>query len=211
MRTGDRAMLVTAEDQEKVGAAIAAAERLTSGEIVAVIARSSANYVSVAPLVAALVALVVPWPLIYFTWMPVQTIYLIQLVVFLLVAAIAYYPPMRLALVPSSIKRERAHRRAEEQFIAQNLYTTAGHTGVLIFISVAERYAEIIADRNIYDRVPKDTWQGLVDRLTIKIADGEAAEGLVGAISGTGALLAKHFPPGSANPDELPNHLIVID
>ena len=204
-------MLISAKDRERVAAAIGEAEKRTSGEIVAVVAASSASYVSVAPLVAALVALLVPWPLIYFTWWPVQYIYFLQLAVFLVVASIVYYRPVRLALVPASIKRDRAHKRAVEQFLAQNLYTTDGHTGVLIFLSAAEHFAEIIADRNIYKLVPQEEWQSMVDRLTRRIGDGEAAGGLIEAIQATGDLLAKHYPPGSSNPNELPNHLIVID
>lgn len=204
-------MLISAQDRERIAAAIGEAEKRTSGEIVAVIAAASASYVSVAPLVAALVALLVPWPLIYFTWWPVQWIYLLQLAVFLVVATVIYYRPVRLALVPASIKRDRAHKRAVEQFLAQNLYTTEGHTGVLIFLSAAEHYAEIIADRNIYKLVPQDHWQSMVDRLTRHIGDGEAADGLIGTIQATGELLAKHYPPGSSNANELPNHLIVID
>lgn len=204
-------MLISAKDRERVAAAIGEAEKRTSGEIVAVVAASSASYVSVAPLVAALVALLVPWPLIYFTWWPVQYIYLLQLAVFLVVASIVYYRPVRLALVPTSIKRDRAHKRAVEQFLAQNLYTTDGHTGVLIFLSAAEHFAEVIADRNIYKLVPQEQWQGMVDRLTRRIGEGEAADGLIETIRATGDLLAKHYPPGSTNPNELPNHLIVID
>jgi len=204
-------MLISASDRERIAAAIGAAEKRTSGEIVAVVAASSASYVSVAPLLAALLALLVPWPLIYFTWWPVQDIYYLQLAVFVIAASIIYYPPVRLALVPASIKRDRAHKRAVEQFLAQNLYTTDGHTGVLIFLSAAERYAEIIADRNIYKQVPQEEWQAMVDRLTSRIGDGVAADGLVEAITATGDLLSKHFPPGLSNPNELPNHLIVID
>ena len=204
-------MLISAKDRERVAAAIGEAEKRTSGEIVAVVAASSASYVSVAPLVAALVALLVPWPLIYFTWWPVQSIYLLQLLVFVVVATVIYYRPVRLALVPASIKRDRAHKRAVEQFLAQNLYTTDGHTGVLIFLSAAEHYAEIIADRNIYKLTPPDEWQAMVDQLTQSIGAGDAAGGLLAAIAATGDLLAKHYPPGSSNTNELPNHLIVID
>ena len=204
-------MLVSADDQVKVEAAIAAAEQRTSGEIVAVVARSSASYLSVAPMVGALIALLVPWPLIYFTWWRVQDIYVLQLLVFALVAGIAYWRPVRLALVPNSIKRDRAHKKALEQFVAQNLYTTRGHTGVLIFLSEAERYAEVVADRNIYSKVPPAEWQSLVDKLTARIGDGDVGDGLSEAIAAIGDRLALHFPPGSNNPDELPNHLIVIE
>jgi putative membrane protein len=204
-------MLVSPADQAEVEAAITAAERRTSGEIVAVIARASATYLSVAPMVAALLALLVPWPLIYFTWWRVQDIYLLQLLVFVLAAAIIYWWPIRIALVPNSIKRDRAHKRAMEQFVAQNLYTTRSHTGVLIFLSEAERYAEVVADQNIYSKVPQAEWQSLIDQLTLRIGDGEVTGGLCEAITTAGDLLARHFPPGSGNPDELPNHLIVID
>ena len=204
-------MLVSAEEKTRVEDAIAGAERRTSGQIVAVVARTSASYLSVAPMVGALLALLVPWPLIYFTWWRVQDIYVLQLLVFAIAAGIAYWRPLRLALVPNSIKRDRAHNKAMEQFFAQNLYTTRGHTGVLIFLSEAERYAEVVADQNIYSKVPPADWQSLVDRLTTRIGDGQAADGLCEAIAACGDLLAQHFPPGSANLDELPNHLIVIE
>ena len=51
--------------------------------------------------------------------------------------------------MPASIKHLHAHRRAVEQFLVQNLHTTSGRTGVLLFVSVAERYAQIVADKAI--------------------------------------------------------------
>ena len=115
------------------------------------------------------------------------------------------------ALVPNSVQNAHAHRRATEQFLVQNLHTTANRTGVLIFVSVAERHAEILADKGIDAKVPPGTWQQIVDTLTREIADGRAADGFVHAIEQTGHHLSQHFPPGSHDPDELPNHLIVLD
>ena len=202
---------ISEKDQERISQAIMAAEQRTSGEIVAVLSAESASYFHVPFLWAALLALIVPWPLVYFTWWPVQWIYLVQLAVFFLILAITIPRPIRFALVPPKIKRERAHRRAVEQFLVQNLHTTAGRTGVLIYVSVAERYAEIIADTGIESRVPKETWQDIVDDLTSNISAGKAGDGFVHAVDRSGELLAKHFPPGSRDPDELPNHLIIIN
>ena len=202
---------ISNEDQARIGEAIAAAEKKTSGEIVAVLAGESASYLHVPFLWAALIALIVPWPLIYFTWWPVQWIYLVQLGVFLLILLLTLPRRVRHALVPHSIKRERAHRRAVEQFLVQNMHTTAGRTGVLIYVSVAERYAEIIADTGIDAKVPKGTWQAIVDDLTSNIAAGRAADGFVHAVERSGQLLGSHFPPGTRDPNELPNHLIVIE
>jgi putative membrane protein len=81
---------------------------------------------------------------------------------------------------------------------------------VLIFVSVAERHAEIVADTAIDARVPLGTWKGIIDELTAAIAKGQPADGLVAAIAATGAHLAQHFPPDTGNPNELPDHLIVL-
>jgi putative membrane protein len=203
--------MLSEPDRERIAEAIAKAERNTSGEIVAIVAAASSSYLYVPFLWAGILALLVPWPLIFFTWMPVQLIYALQLAVYLVVVLLLLYRPLRYLMVPAATKHARAHRRAVEQFLAQNLHTTAGRTGVLIFVSIAERFAEIIADRRISEKVPKEQWDKIVADLTGRIADGRPAEGFIEAIEAAGRLLAEHFPPGSHNPDELPNHLIVLD
>jgi putative membrane protein len=201
---------ISAKDADRISAAITEAERKTSGEIVGVVADQSSHYQYVPLMWAALLDLVVPWPLIHFSWMKVQWIYLIQLLVFLVLLVLAWHPRVRMALVPKSVANANVHRRAAEQFLAQNLYTTAGRTGVLLFVSVAEQRVEIIADSGIDDRVAKGTWQKIVNNFTAEIGAGRQVEGFIRAIDRIGAHLAEHFPPGSINPNELPDHLIVL-
>lgn len=203
--------LFTSAEEARIAEAIVHAERATSGEIVAVIAAESGSYLYAPFMWASLSALLVPWPLVYFTWLPVQWIYLAQLLAFVLLLLAMLPLPIRLRLVPRSVQRLRAHRRAVEQFLVQNLHTTTGRTGVLIFVSVAERYAEVLADTGIDAKVPPGTWQSIVDELTTHISEGRAADGFVAAISKAGAHLSQHFPPGTTDPNELPNHLIVLD
>ncbi len=198
-------------DRKRISKAIAEAESATSGEIVTVVTSRSDDYFFLPFLLAALSALFVPLPLLYFSDWPALHVYIIQLLVFVAGGTLALWPPTRIALVPGVVKRARAHRNAVEQFLAQNLHTTGGRTGVLIFVSVAEHFAEVIADKGIYDKVPPDTWESIVDSLTERIARGEAAEGFLLAIGECGAVLAEHFPPGSADENELPDHLIVLD
>jgi putative membrane protein len=203
-------VLVTEDDRRRVADAIAQAERDTAGEIVAVIAPVSGSYLYVPFLWAALAALIVPWPFVFWTWWPIQHIYLLQLGVFAALVVLLMHPSVRLALVPRSVKHGRAHRRALEQFLAQNLHTTVGHTGVLIFVSVAERFAEILADSAIHAKVAQSEWDAIVGDLTDHIGRGESAEGFVRAIRAVGQHLAKHFPPGTHDPRSLTNHLIVL-
>jgi putative membrane protein len=204
-------VLVSKADEQKIADAIAEAEQSTSGEIVAVIAPSSGSYVYAAFFWPALIALAVPAPFILWTWWPIQTIYMLQLAVFAaLTLLLLFVRPLRFALVPRRLKRQVAHRRALEQFLAQNLHTTPGRTGVLIFVSVDERYAEILADAQIAKHVESSAWRAIVDDLTAQIGAGEPITGFLNAIHAIAKPLAAHFPPGSHPHDSLPNHLIVL-
>lgn len=199
------------QERAAIAEAIGHAEAKTSGEIVVVAARASSGYYAYGLMLAALIALIVPWPLIRFSKWPVEYIYLAQLAVFAACALLLQLEVLRFALVPKSIKRARAHQRAIEQFLVQNLHTTRGRTGVLIYVSFAERFAEVIADEGIYKKVVPETWQGVVSELTHHLGHGVRAEGFVAAIRMCGKILAEHFPPGRFDQNELPNHLIVLD
>lgn len=198
-------------DENRIAEAITRAEKATSGEIVAVVAAESSSYLYAPFLWASVVALLVPWPLILWSWWPATWIYVAQIAAFALVLAVTLPRPVRFWLVPRSIKRARAHRRAMEQFVSQNLHTTSGRTGVLIFISVAERHAEIVADAGIEQRVAKGTWQEIVTQLVAAFRAGRHTDGFIAAIEAVGGHLAAHFPPGSCDANELPDHLIVLD
>ena len=201
----------TQEDQLAISDAITRAEQKTSGEIVVVAAMASDGYRSFPLLWAALIALAVPLPLMFATKWPVQYIYLLQIAVFLGCVVLFQLDQLRFALVPRAVKRARAHQRAVEQFLVQNMHTTKGRTGVLIYVSFAERFAEVIADEAIYRKMPPSTWEDAIGELTNHLARGTTTEGFIRAIERCGKILAKHFPPGRADHNELPNHLIVLD
>ncbi|MHA1134274.1 MAG: TPM domain-containing protein [Alphaproteobacteria bacterium] len=201
----------SSDEHAVIADAISRAERTTSGEIVVVVARASSGYFFFALMCVALAALAVPLPLIHFTKWPIEYVYLLQLAVFGLGVLIARWERFRVAIAPRGLKQARAHLRAVEQFLAQNLHTTKGRTGVLIYVSDAERYAEVIADDGIYKKVSPEIWDELIEDLTAQIGRGNRVEGFVAAIETCGAILAEHFPPQPLGEDELPNHLIVID
>jgi putative membrane protein len=191
--------------------AIARAERQTSGEIVVMVTRASARYFAIGLMWAALIALSVPLPLILLTNWPVEQIYAAQLAVFALGLALILWDPLRFALVPKSVKHAEAHKRAVEEFLAQNLHTTKGRTGLLIYVSFAEHFAGLIADNAIDKKVSQETWKDVIRELTDHLRRGEYEKGLISSVEACGKLLAKHFPPGRQDADQLPNHLIVRD
>lgn len=203
--------LVNEADRQKIAEAIRVAEARTSGEVVAVIAPESATYLSVPALVAALVALLVPWPFIHFTWFTVQWIYVMQLLVFLALLALLMPRPIRYRIVPKSIQRTRAHGRAIEQFLVHELDSSVGRSGVLVYVSVAERYAEIIADQGLHGKVSAGEWQAIVDEMTSLIGREKPGDAIAGAVTKVGAIMATHFPPTGNDVRRLPDHLIVLD
>ena len=203
-------MLVSEADKTRISAAIKAAEQRTSGEIFCVIARQSDDYRLVPIAWAAALALLVPLPLVFFTLMPAKLIYLIQLIVFILAALLLWFPPIRFRIVPRGTMHERAHAEALRQFFAQGMQKTDQRTGVLIFASEAERYAEIIADEGINAKVTPEVWDGAVAALITGIGNGRPGDGFVAAIEQCGAVLLQHFPPGALNRNELPDKLIEI-
>jgi putative membrane protein len=202
--------MISQADRARIIDAIRAAEARTSGEIFCVIARYSSDYRLVPLAWAAALALVVPAPLIHFTLWPAAVIYLVQLVVFVAAALALSLPAIRFRVVPRRTRHERAHAEAMRQFFAHGLHQTENRTGVLIYASLAERYAEIVADAGIHAKVTPDVWDQAIAALVAGMRDGRAGDGFVAAIERCGAVLAEHFPPGALNRDELPNKLVEI-
>ncbi len=202
--------MIDATDKARVSAAIRKAEAATAGEIFCVIAQRSGDYRLIPLAWAAGVALFAPLPLIYLAHWSSGAIYLAQLMAFAAVALALSHPALLFRIVPRRTKHEHAHAVALTQFLAQGLHRTEHRTGVLIFASAAERYAEVVADAGINEKVEGDVWNAAIADLTSAVKAGRPADGFVAAIERCGAVLAAHFPPGSLNREELPDKLVEI-
>jgi putative membrane protein len=202
-------MELSMEDRLRISAAIKAAEAKTAGEIVCVVARASSDYLTYPIAWAALAALILPWVLVLATQLAVQRILLLQLLVFIAVFLILWFLPMRMRLVPRRVARAKAHRSAMQQFMIRGMARKQNRAGVLIFVSLAERYARIVADEGIASKVDKSVWQTAIDSLIAQTSEGRIADGFVSAVEQCGIVLAGHFPP-EGRPDELPDRIFVI-
>jgi putative membrane protein len=203
-------MSISAQDRERISSAIRAAEARTSGEIVCVLAQSSTDATALPVLIAALAALALPWGLVAATTMTVQRILSLQLIVFFALLVLLCWPRVRTALMPRRARRAAAHRVAMAEFASRGIARKKDRSGILIFVSLAERYARIIADEGIAARVPQSGWQGAVDALAAHMRDGRIADGFIAAIDLCGNELATHFPRAATSRDELPDRIYVI-
>ena len=223
-------MQLSEADRARIGAAIAAAEGNSAGEIVAVATPISDPYHDVAlhwalvPLFAVLAwaawrpsALAWWYDFLLGGWQSDPT--LGQLLTLLMVFAalkftvallILKWMPLRLALTPGATKHRRVRRRAVTIFKAAAERRTAGRTGILIYLSMAERRAEIVADEAITKVTTPDTWGEAMAALLVHVRDGRVADGMVAAIEQVGTVLSGHFPRSAADTNELPDKLIEL-
>ena len=200
------------QDKARITAAIHAAEKNTSGEFVAVVARISDHYVFLPLLWAAIAALLVPGPFLLLS-LPLAYIhvYQLQLAVFIVLGLLLLFvPDLHLRLIPKHIKHARASRLAKAQFYLQGVHMTPDHSGVLFFVSLAEHYVEIVADRGIHEKIGEAHWQGIVHAFVERVGKGEIVDGFVAAITACGEAMRTHYPPDPGAKDDLSDGLIEI-
>jgi putative membrane protein len=202
----------TDADRQKITAAIHAAEQNTSGEFVAVVARASDHYIAGALLWAGGLALLLPGVLLF---LPLQLrfvhIYQLHILLFIgLSLLFEFVPSLHMALVPRPVKHHRASQLAHAQFFEQGVHLTREHSGVLFFVSLAERYVEVVADKGIHEKMGEAHWRQVVDTFLKNVGQGAVTEGFVAAITACGAAMAEHYPAKSGDSDELSDGLIEI-
>ena len=204
--------LVTKKEQERISAAIRAVEENTNAELVTVIARASDDYRYIPLLWASLLALVSPALVIQTPLYDSDPLFMfaLQIVTFMVLAAIFSQQAIRARLIPRNVREWRAANMAHRQFLDQGLHHTAGETGVLIFLSEAEHFVEILADRGISAEVDNAEWTSIVNEFIDAVHRGEVEKGLTHAIERCGEILARAVPKTADNHNELDDRLVLI-
>ena len=220
---------LSAADHAKVSAAIAAAEGSSDGEIIAIASDQSDAYHDVGLHYAVLVLFLVlaffaAWPSqleYWWTWLmgwsaepslrQLLTLLLgFALAKFLAVLFVMKWTPLRMALTPGATKTRRVRRRAIMLFKTGAERRTVGRTGILIYLSMAERRAEIIGDEAITSVTTPETWGEAMTALLTEVKAGRTGDGIVAAVGMIGAVLSEHFPKSGDDTNEIPDKLIEL-
>ena len=202
--------LLTEHEQRKVAEAIARVERETDAELVTVLAARADDYTYIPLLWASLLALVVPGVVHYLTGaLTLNLLLMVQWSSFIVLCLLFRIPAITTRLIPRSVRHWRASNLARRQFLEQNLHHTVGSTGVLIFVSEAERYVEILVDEGISKRLDNQCWEVIVAAFTRQVKQGQTLQGFVTCIEACGELLKGHVP-ATQQKNELPNRLVVL-
>ncbi len=223
--------ILSPEDHEIVSSAVAEAELGTSGEIVPVVAQASDGYSDVVLWWAIAIAFtamsVFAWmPQFYLGlwdglrggwghdgWTPAQIASLIAgfaLLKFLGSWLLLQIPALRFFFIPGPVKAARVRDAAVRHFKVGAQARTQGRTGVLLYLSIAEHRAEIVADEAIAAIVPAEVWGAAMADMLGHIRAGRMAEGIAAGVRDVGAVLAEHFPRSMDDTNELPDRLIEL-
>jgi putative membrane protein len=216
-------------DRARVGAAVTRAEAASDGEIVTIVSARSDDYrdVPIYGAVAVLflaIAVIAAAPAFFIllldeivggweAWTPGELIAILLGVLaikFLVARWILALWPIRMILTPATAKTHRVRARALTLFRLAAENRTRAKTGVLLYLSLAEHRAEIVADASINTKVAPETWGAAMAALIEAVRDDRPADGMVAAIERIGHVLAEHFPRSPDDTNELPDRLILL-
>jgi len=198
-------------DLARIEAAVAEAETTTAAEIVCIVTKQSEDFRLLGVAWAAVLSLAVPWLLLWLTPWPVMVLLLAQMGVFLLLTLLLTQTPALLWVVPKSWAHREAAQAAREQFFIHGMHGSPERMGVMLYVSLAEHYAEILVDVGLEDKVPPNVWQEAMEALISAAKAGRLADGIVAAVAVCAPALALVAPPGEeGNGNELPNRPIII-
>lgn len=217
-------------DHDRISLAVHEAEGGTSGEIVTITADSSDRYDDVALWWSVAVAIfALGWVTIFpdfyiglvdrllgnwaIDWTPRRTLELALTIVvakFVGMWLLMLWRPLRLFLTPGAILTKRVRRRAIACFKVGAERRTVGRTGILIYLSLAEHRAEIVADEAIHAKVANGVWGDAMADMVSHVREGRIADGMIAAVRDVGVILSAHFPRADDDRNELPDRLIEL-
>jgi putative membrane protein len=217
-------------DHALVSDAVSAAERHTNGEIVTIVTDYSdhyqdvaQNWATIAVFAALSVIAIFPgffrglldalsggWPHLYTPSELLGILFLVLAAKWIAVRLIMNWMPLRLALTSKAIKEKRVRGRAIDLFKVSAQGRTVASTGILIYLSLREHRAEIVADETIAAIVTPEIWGDAMVALIAQVRTGKIGDGMADAVGRVGAVLAEHFPKGDDVINELPDRLIEL-
>ena len=196
--------ILSPADRTRLAAAIAELEWRSSAELVVVVAHRSASYAAYGGLLAAAIALLAGWSAAFIEPdLPAAHFALLQGLLLLGGGALCWLTPIGVVIVPTAVKRARATALARLEFADLVNNRTRRKDGVLLFLSVAEHYIEIVADDAVAAVIPEERWRRMIGQFTAKAKGAPVGECLNGLVRDCAALLAEHFPPRPGQANEL--------
>ena len=185
---------LTDEERRRIESAIGEIERSTSAHLAVVVVPASDRYSLYPPVWGQLGALLIVGIVAAFRpGLGIRASILVQLPTMIGLTLLFDWLPIRMALVPKPIQQSHARQLANREFAARVVHGSHRNR-ILCFVSLGERYVEVIADRGVHSLVPDGTWNKIVDEFLTTVKAGHVADGVLAAIAACGAILKNTHP-----------------
>jgi putative membrane protein len=189
--------ILSQHDLDRISAAVTEAEGKTSGEIVPYIVEQSDSYEEALWRGAGLVVVLALFSMFSayrFTdwWFPIGVRELALLVMLkgsFGAAAVYFIPPLKRFFAGRDLMDRKAKQRAQEAFLAEEVFNTRDRTGILIFVSLLEHEVVVLGDSGINAKVEQREWDEIVSGIVREIKAGRVVDGLIVGIREAGNLL----------------------
>jgi putative membrane protein len=185
-------------DRDRVRNAVAEARNSTAAKFDFVVVPASDRYALFPEVWAAAAAMVLTGVLaLVKPWLTIGTGFIVIVALFVAFSALLSWWPLRVLLVPRFHKRICASRMAHHQFAAHLVSKDQERNGVMLFVSLAERHMEIIAERDAHAAVPAGTWDRIIADAAAEMSS-DVGRGLASAAVACGNALSTAFPAAKA-------------
>ncbi len=185
----------TPVEHNRIDAAIAEIGRSTAADLQVVVTRVSDRY-SLYPVAWAAIAAILLGALVSLIRPDIASriVIMIQLWFLVVITALLDWLPIRLWIVPERVKHAHARQLAHREFNAHVAANPKQPHRILLFVSLGERYVEIIADHQTHALAPAGVWNKIVDEFLTTVKAGRVADGVLDAIAACGSILKAQHP-----------------
>ena len=185
----------TPAEHARIDAAIVELGRSTAADLRVIVTRASDRY-SLYPVAWAAISAILVGGIFSLIRPDIasRTMITIQLCFMLVTMLVLDWLPLRLLIVPKRVKHARAWQLAHREFNAHAMAKPEQQHRILLFVSLGERYVEIVADHETHALASAGIWNKIVDEFLTTVKSGRVADGVLAAIAACGAILREHHP-----------------
>lgn len=200
-------MYLNENEKKLISQEIENLEKKSSVELVAVITKNSSMYKYEKVLTALAITTIVSIIALFFN---INTIifFQLQLVVFTLIYSLFYYfEDLILYFIPKKYKHQKASYKANKEFQNLGIRNTKTKQGIMFFVSIDEKYVEIITDKHIKEKIDNKYWEDIINDFIKDVKNNELSKGYLKAINSCSKTLINKFPIQDNDINELSNEV----
>jgi putative membrane protein len=203
-------MYLNKEQKEIISKEIEEFEKRSSAELVAVITQISSSYRFEILVFSLLLSAVVSIISLYFSIDAVKLFEIEVLSFLFFYLLINRFKKIVLLFLPKAYKYEKASFNAKQEFSNLGLRQTETRQAIMFFVSIDEKYVEIITDKEIKEKIDNSFWQNIVKEFIKDVKNRQFTQGYLKAIRACSEVLTKNFPIQKDDKNELSNEVIEL-